>query len=275
MEWMPKLGQGTWRMGEHRASWEAERAALVEGMEAGITLIDTAEMYGEGRAETLVGEAIRHVRRDTLTIVSKVYPHNAGGKRLATHCEASLQRMGIEALDLYLLHWRGSIPLAETVEGMEALVRAGKIRRWGVSNFDTEDMMELFAVPNGARCATNQVLYHLGSRGIEYSLLPWMRAHGLRTMAYCPLAQAGRLRSSLLQSEAVRTVAQKHGITPMQALLGFVLAQPDVTAIPKAANTVHVRQNASMAHHPLDAEDIALLGRAFPAPDHRVPLDIE
>lgn len=272
---MGKLGQGTWRMGEARTAWAEEIAALRAGIEAGVMLLDTAEMYGEGRAEMLVCEAIRGLPRDALTIVSKVYPHNAGGKRLAAHCEASLKRLGVDTLDLYLLHWRGSIPLQETVDGMEALARAGKIRSWGVSNFDTEDMEELFALPGGARCVTNQVLYHLGSRGIEHSLLPWMRARGLPAMAYCPLAQAGRLRSSLLDSEAVLAVAQKRGITPMQVLLGFVLAQPGLVPIPKAARADHARQNAAMLRRPLDADDIALLNAAFPPPDHRVPLDIE
>lgn len=274
-ETLPRLGQGTWRMAERRAAHSREIEALRAGIDAGVMLIDTAEMYGEGRAETLVGEAIRGYPRASLTIVSKVYPQNAGGTRLVQHCEASLARLGIGTLDLYLLHWRGGVPLHETVEGMEGLVKAGKIRRWGVSNFDTHDMEELFSIPGGERCATNQVLYHLGSRGIEYNLRPWLRAHGVPVMAYCPLAQAGSLRHGLLESKAVQSVAAKHGITPMQVLLGFVLAQEDTIAIPKAATEKHALENAQMADLPLDAEDLALLDAAFPAPDYKTPLDIE
>lgn len=272
---LPRLGQGTWRMGERPARWGDEVTALRAGIEAGITLIDTAEMYGEGRAETLAGEAIRGFPRETLTIVSKVYPHNAGGSALHAHCDASLKRLGIETLDLYLLHWRGGIPLEETIEGMEALVRAGKIRRWGVSNFDIGDMEELWRLPGGDQCAANQVLYHLGSRGIEYALRPWMQARGIPVMAYCPLAQAGRLSQGLLRSEAVLTVARRQSLTPAQVLLAFVLSQPDTVAIPKAASVEHALQNAAMAQHPLAADDLSTLNRAFPAPDHKVPLDIE
>lgn len=275
MQTMPRLGQGTWRMAESRFSRGDEIAALRAGIDAGVTLIDTAEMYADGRAEILVGEAIRGYDRDSLYIVSKVYPHNAGGQRLIAHCEGSLARLGVDALDLYLLHWRGSIPLEDTIEGMEGLVRSGKIRRWGVSNFDTPDMESLLAQPGGSACAANQVLYHLGSRGIEYSLLPWLRDHQIPTMAYCPLAQAGTLRSGLLESQAVRAVARKHSITPAQVLLGFVLAQPDVVAIPKAGTVRHALENAAMADILLDAEDLRTLDAAFPAPGRKVPLDIE
>ncbi|MCL1963740.1 MAG: aldo/keto reductase [Firmicutes bacterium] len=275
MREMPRLGQGTWRMGESRFAWKTELHALRAGIDAGMALIDTAEMYGNGRAETLVGEAILGLPRENVYLVSKVYPHNAGGARLIQSCEASLTRLGVEALDLYLLHWPGAIPLAETVAGMEGLVRAGKILRWGVSNFDTGDMQSLFAVPGGDRCAANQVLYHLGSRGIEVDLLPWLRARQIPAMAYCPLAQAGSLRRGLADSAAVAAVAQKHEITPMQALLGFVLAQPGLCAIPKAAVPAHARQNAAMATIPLDAEDLQTLNAAFPAPAKKVPLDIE
>lgn len=231
---IPRLGQGTWRIGESPATRQTELEALRTGIRCGMTLLDTAEMYGSGRCESLIGEAIRGFPRDTLYIVSKVYPYNAGGRWLAESCDASLARLGIDTLDLYLLHWRGAVPLAETVEGMEALVKAGKIRRWGVSNFDTEDMKSLFQVPNGSRCAVNQVLYHLGSRGIEYDLLPWLAAHNVTPMAYCPLAQAGTLRRGLVDHPAVRAIAEKHGITPMQVLLGFTLLRPEMVSIPPA-----------------------------------------
>lgn len=275
LEIMPKLGQGTWRMGENPANWTQEVAALRAGIDAGMILLDTAEMYGEGRAESLVGEAIRGYDRDSLYIVSKVYPHNAGGQRLAEHCEASLKRLGLDTLDLYLLHWRGSIPLGETVEGMEALKRAGKIRRWGVSNFDTRDMEELMQLPGSENCATNQVLYHLGSRGIDYDLRPWMQQRQMPVMAYCPLAQAGALRAGLLQNAAVRAVADTHGISPMQVLLGLVLAQDGVVAIPKAATTAHVLENAAMADIHLTSGDLATLNAAYPPPARKLPLDIE
>lgn len=275
MDTMPRLGQGTWRMGETPARWADERDALRAGIDAGVRLIDTAEMYGDGSAETLVGEAIRGIPRHTLYIVSKVYPQNAGGRRLSEHCDATLRRLGIETLDLYLLHWRGRIPLEETVAGMEDLISAGKIRRWGVSNFDVGDMEQLLRVPGGDACATDQVLYHLGSRGIEHSLIPWLKARSIPVMAYCPLAQAGRLRQGLLQSDAVRDVAARNALSPAQVLLGFVLAQDGMIAIPKAASRAHALENARMAKTPLSPEDIALLSKAFPAPDRKVPLDIE
>ena len=272
---MPRLGQGTWHMGENQATWAQEVAALRTGIDTGMVLLDTAEMYGEGRAESLVGEAIRGYDRDSLYIVSKVYPHNAGGQRLIEHCGASLKRLGVDTLDLYLLHWRGSIPLEETVAGMEALRRAGKIRRWGVSNFDTHDMEQLMRLPGGESCATNQVLYHLGSRGIDYDLRPWMQPRQMPVMAYCPLAQAGALRAGLLQNAAVRAVAEKHNISPMQVLLGFVLAQNGVVAIPKAATAAHVLENAAMARTHLTPDDLAALNAAYPPPLHKLPLDIE
>lgn len=275
MNEMPKLGQGTWHIGESRATRETEIAALRAGIEAGVAMIDTAEMYGDGASESLIGEAIRGLPRDGLFLVSKVFPHNAGGRALARSCENSLARLGIETLDLYLLHWPGSIPLAETVDCMERLIRDGKIRHWGVSNFDTDDMRALFRVPGGDRCWANQVLYHLGSRGIEFDLAPWMAERNLPIMAYCPLAQACRLRRGLVQSGAVAEVAGKHGITPMQAVLGFVLAQPGMSAIPKAGTVAHARENAAMADIPLDADDLARLDAAFPAPGRKVPLDIE
>ncbi len=262
-------------MGEKQANRREEIASLQAGIEHGVRLIDTAEMYADGEAEAVVGEAIQSVKRDALYIVSKVYPHNADGQRLERSLSASLRRLGTDYLDMYLLHWRGSIPLEETVLGMERFVRQGRILRWGVSNLDTDDLEELFAIPEGSRCAANQVLYHLGSRGIEYDLLPWMNAHSIPTRAYCPLAQGGWLRHGLLESKAVRSVAEKHGITPPQVLLGFVLAKPGVVAIPKAATVEHALQNAEMANRSLDPEDLASLSSAFPAPTKKVPLDIQ
>lgn len=214
---LPAIGQGTWYMGENAANRRQEVAALSAGIAQGLTLIDTAEMYAEGGAEEVVGEAIRG-QRDEVFLVSKVYPWNAGGQKIVTACEASLRRLGTETIDLYLLHWRGGFELAETVEGMQALVAQGKIRHWGVSNLDLADMHELFQVDGSAACAANQVLYHLASRGIEYDLLPWCQSHAIPVMAYCPLAQAGRLRSGLLADSTVLDIASTHRATAAQIL---------------------------------------------------------
>ncbi|MBT1164914.1 aldo/keto reductase [Bifidobacterium felsineum] len=272
---MPRLGMGTWHLAEGRHPETQEIAALRAGLDAGITLIDTAEMYADGRAESLVGRAIAGYDRSRLFIVSKVYPHNAGRRHLRRSLEASLKRLGTDYLDMYLLHWRGSVPLAETVECMEQAKDDGLIRNWGVSNFDTNDMRELFATPGGEACAVNQDLYHLGSRGVEYDLLPWMDAHGLPLMAYCPLAQAGTLRRGLLESPAVRTVASDHGVEPIQVLLAFVLHRPDTIAIPCSGNAEHVRANLQARDLKLSADELALLDQAFPAPTSKQPLDME
>ena len=241
---IPALGLGTWFLGEGRRSLAEEEAALLAGIDAGIRLIDTAEMYGSGQAEALIGRVLKQRRRDDLFLVSKVYPHNA-----------------------YLLHWRGSIPLQETIGCMEDLIRQGKILRW--------DMQELFSCYDGDHCAVNQVLYHLGSRGIEYDLLPWQADHHVVTMAYCPLAQGGSLRRQLLTHPAVLEAAQELGLTPMQILLGFVLHQPNMAAIPRTGSAVHAKELAAMAEHPLPDEIIAKLSAAFPAPTRKVPLDMQ
>lgn len=272
---LPALGQGAWRIGDRAERAREEIEALRLGLDRGLTLIDTAEMYGEGRSETLIGQALEGYRREELYLVSKVYPHNAGGSQLFASCDASLKRLNTSYLDLYLLHWRGSIPLRETVEGMEELVRAGKIRRWGVSNFDTEDMEELWSIPGGEHCAANQVLYHLGSRGIEFDLLPWLRAHEVATMAYCPLAQAGALRRDLLANRTLTAIAAKHAVSVMQILLAFVLRQEGVIAIPKAGSPAHVEENAKAAALILSAQDWAEIDRAFPPPQRKTPLAMQ
>ncbi|MHA6531317.1 aldo/keto reductase [Paenibacillus sp. BAC0078] len=270
---VPRLGQGTWNMGDSAASRTEEIAALRLGVELGLQLIDTAEMYGEGRSEELVGEAIRGIRDDVF-LVSKVYPHNAGKERLARSCEASLKRLGTDHLDLYLLHWRGNVPLEETVEGMEQLVASGKIARWGVSNLDTEDMRELMRIPGGDRCTTNQVLYHLGSRGIEHELLPWQRSHNIPVMAYSPLAQAGTLRKGLAENEAVQEIARDHGVTPLQVMLAWSIREGNMIAIPKASTRQHVAENAAAAKIRLSNEECWKLDDAFPQPAWKVPLDM-
>ena len=270
---LPAIGQGTWFMGENASLRRQEVTALRAGIDLGLTLIDTAEMYAEGGAEKVVGEAIRG-QREKVFLVSKVYPWNAGGKEMVSACEGSLRRLGTETLDLYLLHWRGNFALAETVEAMEKLIAQGKIRHWGVSNLDVDDMRELWQVNGGRACAANQVLYHLASRGIEHSLLPWCQRQTMPVMAYCPLAQAGRLRSGLLAHPQVQAVADAHGVTAAQVLLAWVIQHPGVMAIPKAATVAHVEENAAARQIRLTAEDMTKLNDAFPAPVGKVPLDV-
>ncbi|MEG8029154.1 aldo/keto reductase [Sphingomonas aerolata] len=264
-ETVPALGQGSWMMGERADRREAETAALRAGVECGMTLIDTAEMYGDGAAETLIGDALHDVR-DTLFLVSKAYPQNASRDRLTAACEASLARLRTDRLDLYLLHWRGSVPLAETVEAMERLKTAGKIRHWGVSNLDTQDMAELDAA-GGQSCATDQILYNLTRRGPEHDLLPWLDRHDIPVMAYSPVEQ-GRL----LADPALARIARDIGATPAQVALAWVLQRPATIAIPKAASVAHVRENRAAADLVLSADDLAALDTAFPRPRLPQPL---
>ena len=267
-EKVPVLGLGTWRMGERAAERAAEVEAVRLGLELGIRLIDTAEMYGEGKAEEIVGEAMGRLREE-IYLVSKVYPHNASRKGAIAACERSLKRLATDRLDLYLLHWRGSHPLAETVEAFEALKRDGKIRNWGVSNLDAGDMDELAGVPNGKNCASNQVLYHLGSRGIEWQLLPKCQKAKIMVMAYSPLGQG-----PLLRKPALGKIAGKHGCDPAAVALAWVLRQPGVVTIPKATRPEHVRANIKAVDVELDAEDLAALDAAFPPPRRGAPLDM-
>jgi len=267
------VGQGTWYLGENPDAFDRECQALRAGVEAGMNLIDTAEMYGEGAAETMIGAAIRGLDREKLYIVSKVYPHNAGRDQIFHSCENSLRRMGTDYLDLYLLHWRGSIPLAETVACMEELKAQGRIRDWGVSNFDKEGMEELFALKDGGQCVTDQVLYNLGSRGIEFDLLPWLQERELPIMAYCPIAQAGTLRQGLLESPAVRSAAEAHSASPTQILLAFLLAHKGVIPIPRASRTEHMLANAAAAQITLTTDELSAMDRAFPAPKRKTRLE--
>ena len=267
-ERIPALGQGTWRMGERPQDREREVEAVRAGIDAGLTLIDTAEMYGNGGAERIVGEAMGN-RRDELFLVSKVFPHNAsrGGVRAA--CEASLERLGTDRLDLYLLHWRGGADLAEAVAGFEDLQREGLIRHWGVSNFDAGDLADLWKVPGGDACSANQLLYHLGERTIENDPLPWMRKHGIPVMAYCPLGQR-----RLLEQPALRAFAERNGITPAQAALAWLQSHDDVIAIPKTSNPDRQAENRASAGITLTQEQLAELERLFPRPERHGPLPI-
>lgn len=260
-------------MGENQAEKKAEIAALRLGVDLGMSLIDTAEMYGEGKSEQVVGEAIKGIRDDVF-LVSKVYPHNAGKDRLFSSCEQSLKRLGTDHLDLYLLHWRGRVPLAETIEGMEQLKKEGKIARWGVSNFDTADMKELLNTPGGGNCATNQVLYHLGSRGIEYDLLPWHQENNLPIMAYSPLAQGGSLRKELLHDPVVRKIADAHQAEPLQVALAWSIRSNHVIAIPKAGKEKHVTANAQASALLLNTDELNQLDTVFSPPARKMPLDI-
>lgn len=261
---VPVIGQGTWRMGEDRHRRQDEVTALELGIELGLNLIDTAEMYGEGGAEEVVGEAIIG-KRDQVTLVSKVYPHNASRKGIPAACERSLQRMKTDYIDLYLLHWPGSYPLEETIEAFERLREAGKIGRWGVSNFDVADMLELKGIESDSACATNQVLYNPEERGVEYDLMPWMQTADMPLMAYCPIGQAG----NLLMNPAILEVAERHDATPAQISLAWVLRQDGVIAIPKAVDPHHLRLNADAAKIELSIEDELLIDRSWPAPSRK------
>ena len=264
---VPVLGQGTWKFGEGERDEAEEVAALRAGVELGMTLIDTAEMYGEGAAEKIVGRAIAGMR-DRVFLVTKAYPHHASRRELPLACERSLQRLGTDVIDLYLLHWRGQTPLAETVEAFEALRASGKIRRWGVSNFDTDDMEELGAKADD--CATNQVLYNLEARAIEFDLLPWCQKRQMPVMAYSPVGQAGRL----LKNKALLEVARRHDATPAQIAIAWALRKPGVIAIPKASNLEHVRENAAAASIKLTADDLAAIDAAFAPPNKKRPLQM-
>jgi diketogulonate reductase-like aldo/keto reductase len=265
---VPALGQGTWNMGESSGSAAAEVRALQRGIELGMTLIDTAEMYANGGSEKVVGKAIVG-RRDEVFLVSKVLPSNASRRGTIAACEASLRRLGVEQLDLYLLHWRGRYALAETIEAFETLIRDGKIRQWGVSNFDIDDMMELGELTGGDGVQTNQVLYNLSRRGIEYDLLPWSVEHKVPVMAYSPIEQ-GRL---LLQA-SVTEVARRHSATPAQIALAWVMRNPRVIAIPKTGSVAHLEENRASIDIDLDAADFEALDRAFAAPKRKRPLEM-
>lgn len=271
-ESLPAIGQGTWYMGEDRSRRRDEVSALQAGLDLGLRLIDTAEMYADGVAEEVVGEAIAG-RRDNAFLVSKVYPWNAGGQKAITACEASLRRLKTDYLDLYLLHWSGNFSFAETIDAMEALIAQGKIRRWGVSNLDYDDMQALWQVPGGRECATNQVLYHLASRGIEYDLLPWCQQQ-MPVMAYSPLAQAGRLRGDLLSNSVVNDIARAHNVSAAQVLLAWVIRLPGVMAIPKAASVAHVEQNAAALEIALSVDELKQLDKVYPAPKGKTALDM-
>ena len=270
---VPVLGLGTWRMGESAAERGREVAAVRCALELGYRLIDSAEMYGEGGAEEVVGQALAEsVRAGTLAraevfIVSKVYPQNASRRGIAAACERSRRRLGVDSIDLYLLHWRGAHPLKDTVAGFEALREQGRIGHWGVSNFDTADLEELRHVQGGSSCAANQVYYALSERGPQFELLPWQRAHDMPLMAYSPIDQ-GRLA----RAEGLQALASRRGVTPAQIALAWLVAQPGVIALPKAVGEAHLRENLAAEAIELDAAEHAELDRCFAPPRRKTPL---
>jgi diketogulonate reductase-like aldo/keto reductase len=257
---LPALGMGTWHMGDAARRRPREIAALRAGIACGMTLVDTAEMYANGGAEEVIADALAGQRHNVF-IVSKVYPHNAGAKSAVLACERSLQRLRTDRLDLYLLHWRGRIPLAETVDAFERLRRQGKIERWGVSNFDTRDIDELLAIPEGAHCAVNQVLYHLGERGIEWSLAPLCHAHRIPLMAYSPVGEG-----ALLKRADLRRIADTIGVKPAQLALAWLIRRQQVIAIPQTSNVAHVAENRAATNIELSQATLAEIDAAFPPP---------
>lgn len=267
-ETVPALGQGTWQMAENGSKRAQEIETLRLGAELGMTLIDTAEMYGEGASEKLIAEAFGHERAG-LFLVSKVYPHNATRRGVVEACERSLKRLKTDWLDLYLLHWRGNVPLEETVAGFEDLRRSGKIRHWGVSNFDTSDMEELFTVEGGVNCATNQILYNVTRRGPEYDLLPWMSERTIPLMAYSPIEQGRLPKSGILQA-----IAHNRGASAYQVALAWLLQRPGIIAIPKASSPAHVRDNRQALEILLSPDELKAIDSEFPPPKRKRPLEM-
>ncbi len=267
-EYVPALGQGTWYMGDDRKTRAEEIATLQRGLDLGATLLDTAEMSGDGRAEELIGEAIA-ARRDEVFLVSKVYPHNATRRGAIAACERSLRRLKTDRIDLYLLHWRGEVPFEETMEAFAALVRDGRIRHYGVSNLDIADMEELAAAPGGNGVQVNQVLYNLSRRGIEWNLLPWLRERRIPVMAYSPIEQARLVRNRKLVE-----FARRCGMTPVQMALAWLLARDDIIVIPKSGRREHLEENVAALDHPLGAAQLGELERIFPPPRGPRPLEM-
>jgi len=266
------VGVGTWHMGDDPAKEKAEIDALQAGIKAGAAVIDTAEMYGEGNAETLVGKAIQPFTRGDLYLISKVYPWNASADELPKALDRSLARLGTDYLDLYLLHWRGDVPLAETVDALEAAKASGKIRAWGVSNFDVADMEELLRLENGDQCAANQVLYNLGARGIEYDLLPWQAEAEIPVIAYSPIAQGDRLGHHFKNDEVLKELAEAKGCTIFQLLLAWTLRQPHVLAIPQTSDSLHMLQNIEATKIVFSQSELATIDARFPEPTKKQPL---
>lgn len=278
--YLPKIGQGTWQMGEDDTAYSREIDGLRHGLEIGMNLIDTAEMYADGKAENIAGRAIEKFDRKDVYLLSKVYPQNANRHHIYSSLERTLKLLGTEYLDMYLLHWREDADLAEVAYCMEDLKDQGKIKRWGVSNFDVTDMEDLWKVPDGNQCCVNEVLYNLGARGIEYDLLQWQRERDVPFIAYGPVGQAGAMttqdgvsKAALMTDKNVIEVAKKHDISVVQLLLSFVLRLEDMAAIPKAVGFDHIEENAAAAEVTLSEEDLEQLSRSFPSPTEKVTME--
>ena len=271
---LPALGIGTWEIGDDPKLRDEEIAAIRAGLDAGLSVIDTAEMYGNGRSEKLVGEAIKPYQRAKIFLISKVLPQNASRSKMRQSLQNSLQRLQTDYLDLYLYHWRGMVPLSETVSELQALQNEGLIRSWGVSNFDIDDMEELWQLPEGQNCVVNEDLYNLETRGIEYSLLPWQREHHVPLIAYSPLGRGPKMGSTMMKNEAVLQVAEKHQASAYQILLAWVMQQPDVLAIPKSSSSKHLLSNLKALDIELTPEDLQILEKAYPKPERKEPLAI-
>ncbi|RMC61624.1 aldo/keto reductase [Lactobacillus sp. ESL0259] len=271
---LPALGIGTWEIGDDPKLRDEEIAAIRAGLDAGLSVIDTAEMYGNGRSEELVGEAIKPYQRAKIFLISKVLPQNASRSKMRQSLQNSLQRLQTDYLDLYLYHWRGMVPLSATVSELQALQNEGLIRSWGVSNFDIDDMQELWQLPEGQNCVVNEDLYNLETRGIEYSLLPWQREHHVPLIAYSPLGRGPKMGSTMMKNEAVLQVAEEHEASAYQILLAWVMQQPDVLAIPKSSSSKHLLSNLKALDIELTPEDLQILEKAFPKPERKEPLAI-
>ena len=271
----PKFGIGTWHLGDSQENYQQEKEVIQYALQHGVTLIDTAEMYGNGNSEKLVGDAIQGFDRESFKLVSKVLPQNASKQRMRQSVNASLERLQTDYLDLYLLHWIGQVPLQETIEAFEELKAEGKIKAWGISNFDLEEVASLRNKADGDQNQINQVLYHLGSRGIEVALKPYMDSIGMPVMAYCPMGQGGNLNSGLQHNDTIQAIAKKHQVSEMQVILSFILHQQNTIAIPRTGNLEHMKENIAAQDIKLTSEELDRLDQAFPAPTKRVPLDIE
>lgn len=271
---LPALGIGTWEMGDNPKALNEEIEAIQSGLNAGLRVIDTAEMYGNGRSENLVGEAIKPFKRDDLFLISKVLPQNASVKLMRQSVEASLERLQTDYLDLYLYHWRGTVPLTETISMLQQLQEERYFRAWGVSNFDLDDMEELWQLPAGRNVAVNEDLYNLETRGIEYSLLPWQRKHFIPLIAYSPLGRGPKMGTAMMDNPAVLQVAENHVATAYQVLLAWVMQQSDVLAIPKSSSAAHVLSNIKALDLELTPNDLQILEKAYPKPTKKEPLAI-
>lgn len=271
---LPAIGIGTWHMGDRNRLREQEIAAIRAGVEAGARLIDTAEMYGNGRSEQLVGEAIKPYSREDLFIVDKVLPTNASRQRMERSLDRSLKNVGTDYFDLYLYHWRGMIPLSETVAELERLKQTGKIKAWGVSNFDVADLEELFNVVGGKNCQANEDLYNLGNRGIDYDLISYQVQHNLPLIAYSPVAQGDSLGTNLTSNQVIKEIATNHGVSPYQVLLAWTIRHPQVLAIPQTSNPKHAKENILAGEIKLTSDELAAIDTVFPAPKKKVGLEM-